>query len=135
MARRKPPSAKAEDIEWAGTDENPEDWIRDEGADAIDTKNAPLLGQYFREAKTLDPEIIKRVANLLDSPRKNCLRLVFVGPRGRPRKLQTAQKIRMMMVSARREFGNMEAAVAHVSEMTGRSRSGIFALLAPGKKA
>src|SRR4051794_12293225 len=104
MAPKKSLSSNVEEIEWAGTGENPEDWIHDDGLYALDTKDAALLGQYFREAHKPDPEIIRRVANLLDPPNKNTHRLIFVAPRGRPvdqRKLYSAGHIRMMMVSAR----------------------------------
>jgi hypothetical protein len=137
IASKTSSSAKIEEVEWEGTGENPEDWIRDEGFHALETQDAALLGQYFREAQKPDPEIIKRVANLLDPPNKNSQRLIFVSPRGRPvdkRKIHSAGNIRMMLVDARRQFPKLESAVAHISTRTGKSRSAIFALLATRKK-
>src|SRR5438105_2698162 len=74
-ATKKSSSTKVEDIEWAGTGENPEDWIRDDGFYALETKDAGLLGQYLREARTPDPEIVKKLADLLDPPKTNSPRL------------------------------------------------------------
>lgn len=127
--KRKSSLGGGQEIEWAGTGENPEDWIHDDGFYALQTKNAALLGQYLREARTPDPVIIKKLADLLDPTDKNDPKLKFVEGRGRPvdeGKIHTDGHIRMMVRFAQRKSGKLEAAVADVAKKTGKSRSTIF---------
>jgi hypothetical protein len=64
--KKKPALMAEQEVQWAGTGENPENRIHDDGFYAIQAMDAPLLGQYLREALTPDPEIIKMLADLLD---------------------------------------------------------------------
>lgn len=57
-----------DEIEWAGTGENPEEWIHDDGLYALETRDAPLLGRYLREAAIPHLDIIKALADFLDPP-------------------------------------------------------------------
>lgn len=131
MAKKKRLPATDHDIEWEGTGENPEDWIRDDGFEALRTNDAALLGQYLREAEVPDKEIVRKLADLLDPAAGAGQRLEFARRRGRPvdkNKIFTEGNIHMLLRFAHRKFGSVEAAVADVAKKTGRSRSGLFAI-------
>jgi hypothetical protein len=138
MPEAEQPPPTGEDIEWPGTGENPEDLIHGEGREALRTRDAASLGQYLREAKVPDPEIIRRLADLLD-PRDGAAHDLTFRRRSRGRPVdenKTFEKggIYMMLWSAHRSLGKLEAAVNYVAERTGRSRSSLMATWGGGRR-
>jgi hypothetical protein len=120
-----------DDDDLSGTGENPADLVHDEGFEALRTNDAAQLGQYLREAQPPHPEIIKKLADLLDPKGKTSPKLKFVGSRGRPiaeNKLLSDANIYMKVRFALKKFSKLEAAIAHVAKQTGKSRSTIFAV-------
>ena len=110
--------------------------IHDDGFYALETSDAPLLGQYLREAGMPRPDILRKLADFLDPPTKNAAKLVFVNKLGRPVKDGNKKANIPMMVrfARRRNGGKMEAAVAEVMKKTGLGRSTVFAALSAAKK-
>jgi hypothetical protein len=120
-----------DDDDLSGTGENPADLVHDEGFEALRTNDAAQLGQYLREAQPPDPEIIKKIADLLDPKGKTSPKLKFVGSRGRPvdeKKVFSDANIYMNVRFALLKFPKLESAIAQVAKQTGKSRSTIIAI-------
>ena len=119
--------------EFYGEHDNPADTIGDEAMEALNSGDAASLAQHLRELDCLFPDLLHRIADLLDPKNKKGLRLKFVGPKGRPADRNRVHRDSMLDSAvglAMLKTDKLESAIHHVSTTTGHSRARILRALA-----
>jgi hypothetical protein len=139
MAKKKKPSQPPpiDDgyHEFTGEHDDPDDAIDVEAIVALRSGDAAGLAQHLREIHCPVSDLLRQIADLLDTTDQNKLRLKFVGPKGRPADgnrvhrdsmLNSAVGLAMLKLKTKK----LESAIEHVSKTTGDSRARILRALA-----
>jgi hypothetical protein len=89
-------------------------------------RNGEIVAQYLREADPVDPEIIKMIAEMLDSkPGRFGYRLKIVARRGKPKTFNWIP-IALRVFAVLGNPPNVEAAVKQVTMETGLGRATVY---------
>jgi hypothetical protein len=138
MGKKKPSQPPPPDDgyhEFTGEHDDPAELIRDEAMEALNSGDAASLAQHLRELNCSFPDLLHRIADLLDPKNKKGLRLKFVGPKGRPANGNRVHRDSMLnsavgLAMLKLKTQKLESAIEHVSKTTGDSRARILRALA-----
>jgi hypothetical protein len=139
MAKKKKPSQPPpiDDgyHEFTGEHDDPDDAIDVEAIVALRSGDAAGLAQHLREIHCPVSDLLRQIADLLDTTDQNKLRLKFVGPKGRPANGNRVHRDSMLnsavgLAMLKLKTQKLESAIEHVSKTTGDSRARILRALA-----